>query len=49
MAFSKLKAHLRGIRARSFTAVFDTIAEICEMFDPTECRNYFKATGYGSN
>ncbi len=46
MAFAKLKAHLRRIGARSFTQVFDAIAKACELFDPTECWNYFKAAGY---
>ena len=48
-AFSKLKAHLRRIGARSFATVFDAIAEICDLYDPTECWNYFKAAGYVSN
>ena len=48
MAISKLKAHLRRIGARSFTTVFDAIADICEMFSPQECQNYFQAARYGS-
>lgn len=47
-AFSKLKAHLRRISARSFTSVFDAIADICEMYAPQECRNDFQAAGYVS-
>lgn len=31
MAFSKLKVHLRRIGARSFTGIFDTIAEIRDL------------------
>ena len=46
MAFAKLKAHLRRIGARTFTDVFHAIGEICEMFDPDECWNYFRAAGY---
>ena len=46
MAFAKLKAHLRRIAARSFIQVFDAIGKVCDMFDPTECWNYFKAAGY---
>ena len=42
-AFSKLKAHLRRIGARPFTEVFEAIGSICELHDPTECSNYFKA------
>ena len=48
LAFSKLKAHLRRIGARSFTAVFNAIGQICDLYDPTECWNYFKAAGYVS-
>ncbi len=48
-AFSKLKAHLRRIGARSFTTVFSAIGEICDLYDPTECWNYFNAAGYVSN
>jgi transposase len=47
-AFSKLKAHLRRIGARSFTQLFNAIGEICGMFSPQECWNYFKAAGYVS-
>lgn len=46
LAFSKLKAHLRRIGARTFTEVFEAIGEICDLYDPTECWNYFKAAGY---
>lgn len=48
-AFAKLKAHLRRIGARSFTAVFEAIGEICNLYDTTDCWNYFKAAGYVSN
>ncbi|WCR18350.1 IS630 family transposase [Paracoccus alcaliphilus] len=46
MAFAKLKAHLRRIGARTFTDVFKAIGEVCDLFDPGECWNYFKAAGY---
>lgn len=36
-AFSKLKAHLRRIRARTFTELFSAIGEISELFTPHEC------------
>lgn len=32
MAFSKLKAHLRWIGARTFTDMFNAIAEICDLY-----------------
>ncbi len=47
--FSKLKAYLRRIGARTFTDVFDAIGEICNLFDTIECWNYFKAAGYVSD
>ena len=48
MAFSKLKAHLRRIGARTFTERFNAIAEICDLYTQQECWNYFKAAGYVS-
>ena len=48
MAFSKLKAHLRRIGARTFTEGFNAIAEICDLYTQQECWNYFKAAGYVS-
>jgi transposase len=48
MAFSKLKAHLRRIGARTFTDMFNALAEICDLFSPEECWSYFKAAGYVS-
>ncbi len=47
-AFSKLKAHLRRIGARTFTEVFEATGSICSLYDPEECWNYFKAAGYVS-
>ncbi len=47
-AFSKLKAHLRRIGARNFTDLFNAIGEVCELFSPQECWNYFQAAGYAS-
>jgi transposase len=47
MAFSKLKAHLRRIGARTIDALWKAVGEICDLFDPDECWNYFKSAGYG--
>jgi transposase len=47
MAFSKLKAHLRARAIRTIDALWRAIGDICELFSPTECRNYFNAAGYG--
>jgi len=48
MAFSKLKAHLRRIGARTFDQLIEAIGEICDLFTPDECWNFFKAAGYAS-
>lgn len=46
MAFAKLKAHLRKAGARTYDEVWQAIGQICDLFSPQECRNYFKACGY---
>lgn len=47
MAFSKLKAHLRARAARTIDELWQAIGDICRLFQPDECRNYFNAAGYG--
>ena len=49
MAFSKLKAHLRAIAARSFDALWAAVGDICGLVTADECWNDFKAAGYASN
>ena len=49
MAFSKLKAHMRAAQARTYDALWKAIGEICTLFEPEECWNYFKASGYASD
>jgi transposase len=44
MAFAKLKALLRANAIR--TALWRAIGEICNLFTPEDCQNYFAATGY---
>jgi len=46
MAFSKLKAHLRRIGARTIDDLHKAIAEILKLYAPQECSNYFSAAGY---
>ncbi len=48
MAFSKLKAHLRRIEARTYDHLIKALGNICDLFSPNECWNYFKAAGYAS-
>ena len=49
MAFSKLKAHLRKAATRTFDALIQAIGDICNLYDPKECRNYFLKAGYVSD
>lgn len=49
MAFSKLKAHLRKRAARTISELWLAIGQICDLYDPDECLNYFKAAGYDPN
>ena len=49
MAFSRLKAHLRHIGAGTFDQLIEAIGEICDLFTPDECRNFFHAAGYASS
>lgn len=49
MAFSKLKAHLRKAAARTFDALWAALGDICALFQPEECWNFFKAAGYASD
>jgi transposase len=46
MAFSKLKAHLRRIGARTIDALYNAIGDICSLYSDQECWNYFKHSGY---
>jgi len=48
-AFAKLKACLRKIGARNFTDLFEALGDICRMFTPEECWNYFRAARYVSD
>ena len=48
-AFSKLKAHLRAAAARTFEDLWRSLGDICALFEPDECWNYFKADGYASD
>ena len=47
MAFAKLKAHLRAMAMRTIDELWNAIGQICDLFTPQECANYFKAAGYG--
>lgn len=47
MAFAKLKALLRKKALRTIDALWQAIGEICDLFSPEECNNYFVEAGYG--
>ena len=47
-AYSKLKAHLRRIGARTFDTLINAIGEVCDLFTPEECWNFFRHAGYAS-
>ena len=47
MAFAKLKANLRAKAVRTIDALWQEIGHICDLFEPTECQNYFTAAEYG--
>ena len=46
MGFSKLKAHLRRMKARSIDTLFESVTQACKLFPQQECQNYFSAEGY---
>ncbi len=46
IAFSKLKVHLRRLKARSFERILKTAGSICNLFTSTECENYLHAADY---
>ena len=48
MAFSKLKALLRGAGARTFDQLLHALGDICDLFTPQECWNYLRHAGYVS-
>ena len=47
MDFSKLKAHLRSTADRTIDDLWKAIGNICTLFTPDECSNYFATAGYG--
>ena len=47
MAFSKRKTLIRKAAARTYEALWKTAGAVCDLFQPQECKNYFKAAGYG--
>lgn len=46
LAFTKFKAFLKKVAARTVVDLWDAIARAIETFSPKEYENYFAATGY---
>jgi transposase len=46
MAFSKFKALLRAVAARTIPDLWEAIRTALDAFTPGECQNYFAAAGY---
>ncbi len=46
--FAKLKHLLRKAQARSYDAILAAIADLLEAFDPNECANYLRNSGYAA-
>lgn len=44
-AFSKLKTLLRKAKARTYDDLWKAVGQICDLFTPQECWNFFKAAG----
>ena len=46
MVLSKLKTLVRKSKLRNVSALWNKLGELCDVFLPEECRNYFKHAGY---
>ncbi len=49
MAFAKLKTFLRKAKARTYDALWRAVGDLCDLFEPQECWNYLKDTGYAAD
>jgi transposase len=47
MVFSKLKTLVRKLKVRKVEDLWRKLGELCDVFSPEECLNYFKHAGYG--
>ena len=46
--FAKLKALLRKAEERTVHGLWDRIGKLLDRFEPAECRNYFRHSGYAA-
>jgi transposase len=44
--FSKLKTMLRKLKSRTMEDLWKNLGELCDIFTPKECYNYYKKAGY---
>jgi len=49
MVFSKLKTLVRKAKSRTMEDLWRKFGELCDLFSPEECRNYFRHAGYREN
>jgi len=49
MVFSKLKTLIRKAKMRTVETLWNKLGELCDLFTPEECKNYFKHAGYTKN
>jgi len=47
--FSKLKTPVRKAKVRKVEDLWRKLGELCDVFSPQECLNYFKNAGYRKN
>jgi len=47
--FSKLKTLVRKLKLRTMEELWHKLGELCDVFSPEECRNYFRNAGYHKN
>jgi hypothetical protein len=45
--FRKVEGPSTSRAVRTIDALWRAIGEICHLFSPQECENYFRAAGYG--
>jgi transposase len=48
LAFSKFKAHMKRLKPRTVDDLWRAAGQVCELFKPEECMNFFTADGYAS-
>ena len=49
IAFSKLKASIRKVAARTCEELWQAVGNICNLFTDEDCYNFFVAAGYETN